>query len=225
MYESLLWGCPLDEYRKMFALTDEDLNLSLLECGQGISAANAMLHQLNKSMISCNVLFNESDIKSKIEKKFHLLTEEVAERLEQFDFSEFGNFNAWKATRQKGIAQFFADYDLGVKDARYRPLSNDHFSFDDFAFDIALSGYEVFYHHDEQSFEGHLHYLLELARVAKEVCIFPIVDAEGQPSALLGPTLLALQQANYGIEICEVNHTLLRRSHAMLRVWARECLI
>ena len=63
----------------------------------------------------------------------------------------------------------------------------------------------------------------ELARVAKEVRIFPLIDRHGQPSPFLGPVLLGLQEGNYGVEVKEVPYHLQPKGNAMLRVWAQQC--
>lgn len=99
--------------------------------------------------------------------------------------------------------------------------------FDDFSFDFALSSHDLFTDIDSQSLqvqvEQHIHIIRELARVANEVRIFPVIDKSGQASPLLGPVLLGLQRANYGVEIREVPYSLYPKGNVMLRVWAQAC--
>ena len=95
--------------------------------------------------------------------------------------------------------------------------------FPDFTFDLALCPDYLFTDEDNQSIDFQLQQIIELARVAKEVRIFPLSDSHGLPSPLLGPVLLALQQENYGIEVRDVTTLLHPKGSAMLRVWAQQC--
>lgn len=101
--------------------------------------------------------------------------------------------------------------------------------FDDFTFDFALSSHYLFTAVDSHSelmhTESHIQMIRELARVANEVRIFPVVDNAGQASPLLGPVLLGLQQAHYGVEVREVPCSLYPKGNVMLRVWAQVCAV
>lgn len=88
--------------------------------------------------------------------------------------------------------------------------------FADFSFDVALSPDYLFTDKVPQTLAFYLSVIHELARVAKEVRIYPLGDE--QASRLLGPVLLALQQANYGVEVC-----LGEKDKALLRVFAQQC--
>lgn len=85
--------------------------------------------------------------------------------------------------------------------------------FNDFTFDLALW----------PDAELQLQPICELARVAKEVRLFPLINHLGLPSPLLGPLLLGLQQENYGVEVRDVTTLLHPEGNAMLRVWAQQC--
>lgn len=84
--------------------------------------------------------------------------------------------------------------------------------FTDFMFDIALCAYPV-----------DLTVIRELARVAKEVRIYRVVDNHGVLSPLVGPVLLGLQQDNYGVEVRDVPTSAIHEKNVMLRVWAKLC--
>lgn len=101
--------------------------------------------------------------------------------------------------------------------------SDSSLSFPDFAFDLALCPDYLFTDEENQNVDFHLKQIHELARVAKEVRIFPLSDSQGFPSPLLGPVLLGLQQENYGIEVRDVTTFLHPKGSAMLRVWAQQC--
>ena len=103
------------------------------------------------------------------------------------------------------------------------PNSSAVLPYPDFAFDLALCPDYLFSDEEHQTIEFHLKQIIELARVAKEVRIFPLSDSQGVSSPLLGPVLLGLQQENYGIEVRDVTIFLHPKGSAMLRVWAQQC--
>ena len=106
----------------------------------------------------------------------------------------------------------------------YAPsASHETLPFDDFTFDLALCPYSLFT--DGQTVDASMDIIRELARVAKEVRIFPLSDTHGLPSPLLGPVLLGLNQENYGVEVRDVTASRLLKGNAMLRVWAQQCQV
>ncbi len=101
---------------------------------------------------------------------------------------------------------------------------NERLPFADFVFDIAISGYYLF-HDCLEDLDIHLYIIQELARVAKEVRIFPLQNGHDKPSVLLGPVLLQLQRLHYGAELREVAHKTAATADAMLRVWPQLCTV
>lgn len=104
-------------------------------------------------------------------------------------------------------------------------ITDYHLPYADFAFDFALCSHYLFRDLDEQSTDVHLQVIRELARVAKEVRVAPLINHEGNPSEFLGPVLLGLQQDNYGVEVRNVDVEPQQNVNAMLRVWAQQCML
>lgn len=226
MRDVIMWGQHVDEYQHMFSLNLTDLNGRLLEWGCGATAVNAQLNAQQRSIISCDPLFSfeGNSLIQEVELYFNDAVKEISAGKSHYDFSDYGSFHAFIEKRRQGIDLFFADYERGRDEKRYLPLILESLPFSDFSFDIALSSSYLF-SDPEKSVDFHLQCIRELARVAKEVRIFPLVDKKGQPSPILGPVLLALQQANFAAEIREVNYRLHVNGDAMLKVWARECQV
>ena len=225
MSNLVLWGHHSDEYQEMFDLSPDSLNGRLLEYGSGPSAFNAEVHQAGKQCVSCCPLFalDKDTLSSKAVLVFADMAEQVREERDKFDFSHYGSFEGLLEQRRAGMATFFADYELGKKEKRYLPIQDIILPFANFSFDLALSSHYLFGELENQDLDFHIAVIKELARVAKEVRIFPLIDREGQPSPFLGPVLLGLQQENYGTEVRNVNYLLQAQGNAMLRVWAQEC--
>jgi len=227
MRKLVLWGYHADEYKEMFDLSPKDMKTRILEYGCGPSAVNAELNKKGQSIVSCDPLFNLD--KDTLFTKVNLIFSDMAARVirdkNQFDFSRYGSPELLMDERAEGIAKFFADYRTGKKERRYIGINEYSLPFADFNFDFALSAHYLFADLDDQDVDFHLQVIKELARVAKEVRIFPLIDRHNHPSPFLGPVLLGLQQDNYGVEVREVPYHLQASGNAMLRVWAQECHI
>tara|TARA_Y100000588_G_scaffold289012_1_gene307563 strand:- start:239 stop:925 length:687 start_codon:yes stop_codon:yes gene_type:complete len=225
MRKLVLWGHHVDEYQEMFDLSEHDFKASVLEYGCGPSAVNVEIHDSNAHVISCDPLFNldKSTLSSKVSLVFEQMVDAVKEEQDKFDFSHYHSLEKLIARRKQGLDAFFADYEQGRKDNRYQALNEHSLPFGDFSFEYALSSHYLFADMEEQDVSFHLNLIRELARVAREVRIFPLIDRFGEPSPLLGPVLLGLQKENYGVEVREVPYRLQTKGNAMLRIWAQVC--
>ena len=223
----VLWGHRLDEYRDMFDLAESSLALSFLEYQSGPSAFQAEMRDQAAHLLSYDAWFDldKASIRSQIQDSFEQRLDDMAQSQQSFNLSRYGSFEALVDFRRAGIEAFLADYDLGHAEGRYLPTPEKALPFDDFFFDIALSAHYFFSKSIPQSVDHHVQQIIELTRVAKELRIFPLVDAEGYPSELLGPVLLELQARRYGVELREVSYQLQPRGNAMLRIWAEACLV
>jgi hypothetical protein len=227
MRKLVLWGHHVDEYMEMFDLSSENMATNLLEYGCGPSAVNVELTKQGQKIVSCDPLFtlDKDTLYSKVSLIFSDMEARVLRDQKDFDFSRYGSPELLMDERQEGMAKFFADYEQGKKEGRYIGISEYLLPFRDFSIDFALSAHYLFADLDDQDVDFHLQVIKELARVAKEVRIFPLIDRHNQPSPFLGPVLLGLQQDNYGVEVREVPYHLQPGGNAMLRVWAQECQI
>lgn len=225
MNKLVVWGHHMDEYREMFDLSEDDLKGKLLEFGCGPTAFNVDVQNHAKLCISCDPLFNldSATLRSKVALIVADMAEKVAAEQDKFDFSRDGSLNALLQRRSLGVEEFFADYKLGKKEGRYVGIKEIKLPFADFTFDFALSSHYLFADLDDQDIQFHVQAIKELARVAKEVRIFPLIDRNGKPSPLLNHVLLYLQQHKYGTEVRSVAYHLQPNGNAMLRVWAQEC--
>ncbi len=100
------------------------------------------------------------------------------------------------------------------------------------SFDLALCYKVLFIQQDKFSQDFHLKILLELARVASEVRIFPLLNEQGKPSQYLGPLLQALQQKGFGVELKQVQTVGETdatgkggKGEALLRMWNESCAV
>lgn len=224
MRKLVLWGHHIDEYQEMFDLSNNDLRSRFLEYGCGPSAVNSELSKKSQ-IISCDPLFNldKDTLFSKVNLVFHDMAARVLRDQKIFDFSRYGSPQLLMDERKEGLDKFFKDYEIGKKENRYIGISELELPFSDFHFDFALCSHYLFADLDDQDVDFHLKVIKELARVAKEVRIFPLIDRHNKPSPFLGPVLLGLQEEKLGVEVRKVDYHLQPSGNAMLRVWAQQC--
>lgn len=225
MRELVLCGHDLNDYKDMFCLTDSELNSNILEYGCGPTAFNSQQQDIGHKTISFDKLFSlpVQDLKNQINSDFDVMVERINKNQDQFNLKDNNSLKVVIEKRRSGITRFIKDFKQGVKDKRYLPIDNNKLPFSDFSFDIAVCSHYLFSELTSLDIKSHLMIIKELARVAKEVRIFPLIKHDGEISTLLGPILLELQNENYGTEIKEVPYSLQKNGNAMLRVWAQQC--
>ncbi|HVT62287.1 MAG TPA: hypothetical protein VHD33_02220 [Legionellaceae bacterium] len=225
MNRTVLWGHHLDEYQDMFDLSETASTQKFLEFQSGASAFQFELRQIAAHLVSYDAWFDlkQSQLQEQIERSFAERLTQIQSRQQEFDFSRYGSLEKLVAYRRQGIEMFLQDYTNGHAEGRYLFAQSTTLPFPAFFFDYALSAHHFFSTVAPQTVEYHVTMIQELARIAKEVRIFPLVDANGIPSPLLGPVILSLQQKNYGIEVRDVLYHLQPKGNAMLRIWAQMC--
>ena len=223
MRKPILWGHHVNEYQAMFGLSNAEIRTRILEYGCGPSAVNATLHHQGICIVSLDPLFNQplALLTEEVNSLFNARLEQVLQNPLQFDVQEYGGMSAFIDSRRNGLNIFFNDYEQGVAEGRYLEIP-EHLPFAHHAFDFALVSHYLFI---DTEIQHQLEIIQSLANIANEVRIFPLIDSQAQASPLLGPVLLGLQQANYGVEVREVDYYLYPKGNAMLRVWAQTCSV
>lgn len=106
--------------------------------------------------------------------------------------------------------------------------------FSDQFFDLAICAEVLFVEREKEAESGkalnltegnHIEAILELARVATEVRIYPVTKRDGNPSRYLGPVIQALQLKGLGVELREVKASGERNGQALLRLWRESCML
>ncbi|PNT90020.1 hypothetical protein [Coxiella burnetii] len=218
------WVHSFEDYRAMFDLTDTELDRKILDYPASVSSFNAeMVKAGHDKVISADPHYDLEPMD--MSKHVDNVIQRLATQLHQYA-------NRIHTEREKTLediltgwnqyAQIFVtDYSQGRLENRYQVAHLPHLPFADFQFELALCADLVFRNETASPQLA----ITELCRVAHEVRIFPLLDEQGKVSDTLGPLMLTLQEKNYGIEVREVPYKLQRGNNAMLRLWARECVL
>ena len=90
LQEVVPWGRSFDEYRRMFGLTDIDLQSRILACADGPASFNAELTAAGGNVTSCDPLyhFSEKEIRQRIDDTSAEIIEQTRKNIDEFVWSD-----------------------------------------------------------------------------------------------------------------------------------------
>lgn len=220
------WGRSHSEYLRMFDLTLAELELKILDCGGGPASFNAeMTQQGYNNVISCDPVyqFSADEIARRIQATYPVIVEGLKADLDQYVWQgEITSATQLGKVRMAAMQQFLADFPEGKKSGRYVTAELPVLPFDRGQFDLALCSHILFTYSNLLDAAFHLHAILELCRVAREVRIFPLLDMSGEPSPHLSGTIMKLRQQGYQVQTRQVDYEFQRGGNQMLRILKME---
>lgn len=220
------WGRSHSEYLRMFDLTLAELELKILDCGGGPASFNAEMNQQGyNNVISCDPVyqFSANEIARRIQATYPVIVEGLKADLDQYVWQgEITSATQLGKVRMAAMQQFLADFPEGKKSGRYVTAELPVLPFDRGQFDLALCSHILFTYSNLLDAAFHLHAILELCRVAREVRIFPLLDMSGEPSPHLSGTIMKLRQQGYQVQTRQVDYEFQRGGNQMLRILKME---
>ncbi|MEE3719178.1 SAM-dependent methyltransferase [Tumidithrix elongata RA019] len=214
------WGRSLPEYIKMFALSDRDLSLSILDCAAGPASFNAELTHKGGNVISCDPIyqFGVGDIAKQIDATYTTIIQQVSANLDRYVWRDIDSPAQLGQVRMSAMGLFLEDFPKGLQNGRYMLESLPQLSFATQQFDLALCSHFLFAYSKQLSETFHYEAIAEMCRVAKEVRIFPLLTISGEPSPYLHTIIETLTQQGYQPEIQSVNYEFQRGGNQMLKI-------
>ena len=223
--EVLPWGRSFDEYRAMFDLDGRPFAAAgdrphVLDVGGGPASFTAEAIARGWQAVACDPLyaFAAEDIEGRIETARETIMAMVRAERQRFVWTSIESPEALERLRLQAMARFLADYEAGRVAGRYRPESLPKLDLADAAFDIGFASHMLFLYSAQRDAAFHLAAIREMARVAAEVRVFPLLDMAGAASAHLGPVLKGLRAEGYSAEICKVPYAFQRGGDEMMVV-------
>jgi len=219
-------GFGLEDYIKMFDLTDVELDMNILDCRAGASCFAAQMHEKSKSVIACDPLYQKelNTIKGLVNEAKASIQDSFASNAQVFSILP-EKAKDFILQAEMGVEIFFNDFQAGQKAGRYICDSLPNLSFKDEQFQLALVCHYLFTFSEQMTELEHFNAIKELVRVSNEVRIFPLVTYAGKLSPYVGEVVAMLQSLSYGVEIRGVDYTLQNQGNAMLRVWSEACSV
>ena len=215
------WGRSYDEYRRMFALTDDDLERSIVGCGDGPASFNAEASRRGRRVISCDPLyrFEKPQIQERVAATFAQIMEQTRRNAHEFIWGgEIRTVEELGRVRMSAMQAFLDDYESGRAQGRYVDAGLPILPFADAAFDLALCSHFLFLYsaHLDEAF--HRAAIRELCRVATEVRIFPLLALGGERSPFVAGCVQTLREAGHSVSIENVPYEFQRGGNEMMRI-------
>lgn len=219
-------GYGIDDYRKMFALTENELEMNILDCYAGASCFAKEMASQKRNAIACDPLYEKpiDAIKVIIKKAQKTLLAEFKAHPEWFALTQKQAAAFIKAHEEK-VEAFIDDLKQGLAEKRYTPDTFGHLGFKEEQFDLALVSHYLFTYSDAFSVDFHVKAIQELVHIANEVRIFPLVTRESHLSPYVGEVAAVLQAMGLGVEIRGVPFEIQTHGNAMMRIWAASCSV
>jgi hypothetical protein len=206
--EVIPWGRSFEEYRRMFALTGDDLGGTILGCGDGPASFNAEATALGQRVVSFDPIyaFSAAEIERRVEESHDPVISQVKQNPGGFVWGYSRDPDHLGECRLAAMRRFLADFDQGKKEGRYVAASLPTLPFAGGPFSLALVSHLLFLYSELLDLDFHVAALEELLRVAGEVRVFPLLGLDRRWSPHVGPVKEHLTRAGFGVEVAAVEY-------------------
>ena|SRR5229473_6346699 len=214
------WGRSFDEYRRMFALTDDDLRLNIVGCGDGPASFNAEATRHGSRIVSCDPIyrFDVAQIRDRIAATYETVLDQARRNAGEFVWESIRSVEELGQLRMAAMEDFLDDYGSGKIEGRYLDAELPTLPFADAPFDLALCSHFLFLYTTQLGEEFHRSAVHEMCRVAGEVRIFPLLALGGAQSPYVETTAAELRDSGYGVSIENVPYEFQRGGNQMMRI-------
>ena len=214
------WGRSFDEYRRMFSLTDDDLQLKIVGCGDGPASFNAEATRLGSTVVSCDPIYryDVEELRQRIASTYEQILEQTRRNESEFVWSTIRSVDELGRVRMAAMNEFLRDYPAGLTQGRYIVAELPHLPFRDLSFGLALCSHLLFLYTTQLGEAFHRSAIREMCRVAREVRIFPLIELGGTPSPLVRQMAEAFDGQGFDVSIDVVPYEFRRGGNQMMRI-------
>lgn len=214
------WGRSFDEYRRMFDLSDRELHLRILGCGDGPASFNAEATRRGIHVTSCDPIYrwDAAEIRDRIEATYGEILEQARKNAHQFVWDFIGSVEELGSVRMAAMNDFLQDYPAGKAQGRYIDADLPALPFADASFDLALSSHLLFLYTTQLGEAFHRSAIRDMCRVAGEVRIFPLLALDGRRSPLVEQIADELADSAFDVSIEKVPYEFQRGGNQMMRI-------
>ena len=214
------WGRSFDEYRRMFALSDADLQRRIVDCGAGPASFNVEATRRGAHVISCDPLYQceADDIRQRIGATYDTVLAETRRNQHEFVWGAIASVEELGAIRMAAMDEFLGDYTMGRAAGRYVDAALPELPFLDASFDIALCSHLLFLYTDHLDDTFHFLAVREMCRIAADVRIFPLISLNGPKSRFVDPIGQVFRHLGFTVAIEKVGYEFRRGANEMLHI-------
>jgi len=214
------WGRSFDEYRRMFALSEDDLRLKILGCGDGPASFNAEATRRGSHVVSCDPIYryDVNQLRARIAATRDEILEQTRRNAGEFVWSTIGSVEELGRIRMAAMEDFLADYPAGKTEGRYVDAELPTLPFADATFDLALCSHFLFLYTAQLGEAFHRIAIREMCRVAAEVRIFPLLALGATPSPLVEPLTIEFRREGFSVSVERVAYEFQRGGNEMMRI-------
>ena len=220
--EVVPWGRSFDEYRRMFALSRDDLASKIVGCGDGPASFNAEATRRGSHVVSCDPIYRwgPGEIRQRIVATSERILDETRRNAQQFVWDAIPSIEELGRLRMSAMDEFLRDYASQSAKSRYVAAELPRLPFVERHFDLALCSHLLFLYSVQLDERAHVDALTEMCRVSREVRVFPLVSLSGDRSPHLEGTTAALREAGYAVTVERVPYEFQRGANEMMRIRA-----
>jgi hypothetical protein len=212
------FGRSLDEYIRMFNLSEMDLSQRILGVGDGPASFNAEAFQQGSAVVSIDPIycFTGAEILQRFDAVVDNIIGQVKATADDYVWDYHKSPDDLRHNRVRAMQRFLADYELGKQSDRYQVGELPTLAFADGAFDLALCSHLLFLYSQHLDYAFHRSAVLEMLRVSREVRIFPLLTLMLERSPHLDLLVGELQQVGYQVRVVKVAYELQKGGNEML---------
>ena len=218
--EVVPFGRSFDEYRRIFALSEEDLGKRIISVADGPAGFNAEMKRRGHTVTSVDPVYEFPG--REIERRFREVVDGIIEQViatpGDWTWTYHKSPEGLRKNRERALETFLADYDAGKAEGRYVIGSLPNLPYPDGSFDIALCSHFLFLYSERLGYEIHRDSVFEMLRVAGEARIFPLLDLSLARSPHIEPLTKELESRGFTVEFHKVDYEIQRGGNEMMRV-------
>jgi len=220
LQEIVPWGRTLEEYIRMFALTEKDLTRKTLGVGDGPASFNAEVTARGGQVISIDPVyaFSAQEIEQRVQQTYLTVVDQIRLTADGYRWDQFKDADELGQYRLTAIKRFLSDYPTGKQQGRYLANQLPTLPFGERSFDLSVCSHLLFLYSKHLSLQLHYDSIKELLRVSNEVRIFPLQTLEGEQSPYLESIIKKLTDESIQVDRVPVAYEFQRGANQMLRI-------
>jgi len=175
----------------MFGLTPEDLDRRIVDCPGGAASAVAEICAAGGRALAVDPQYalGVEDLRSRVRADVERSIAQKHARDREYDWDVRGGVVGHEAIRRTAAERMLTDLDATPE--RYVAGALPSLPLADDSADLVLCSHLLFTYSDRMDMADHVDAIVEMARVAPEVRIYPLVDHEGNPLPELVRSVIA----------------------------------